>query len=125
MQADSASTIRGQYPSYRQLLQRLCSKLEIQCPSTLITEVHLHDVLHVKHDYVALAKCRRDTLLLNKNNSLLCSVHCKFALQDLETEVLMHILEQQEHSATPAKLQKVRQSQQDGRRYSHHATCLR
>ncbi len=38
-QADSASTLRGQYPSYRELLLRLCYKLEIKCPSTLITEV--------------------------------------------------------------------------------------
>ncbi|KAL0036083.1 hypothetical protein WJX79_001980 [Trebouxia sp. C0005] len=36
--ADSASTLRGQYPSYRELLLRLCYKLEIKCPSTLITE---------------------------------------------------------------------------------------
>ncbi|DBA73736.1 TPA: hypothetical protein ACH3X2_009712 [Trebouxia sp. C0005] len=65
--ADSASTLRGQYPSYRELLLRLCYKLEIKCPSTLITE-------------------------------------------DLETEVLMHILEQQEQSASPAALQKASQS---------------
>lgn len=61
--ADSASTLRGQYPSYRETLQRLCYRLDIKCPSTLLTE-------------------------------------------DLETEVLMHILEQQKMSTTAA-LKKI------------------
>lgn len=39
LQADSAATLRGQYPSYRELLLRICQKLGIRCPSTLLTEV--------------------------------------------------------------------------------------
>lgn len=38
-QADSASTLRGHYPSYREMLLKLCHKLDIKCPRTLITEV--------------------------------------------------------------------------------------
>lgn len=67
--ADSASTLRGHYPSYREMLLKLCYKLEIKCPRTLITE-------------------------------------------DLETEVLMHILEQQIPSRSHVAIQKASPAQQ-------------
>ena len=66
MQADSASTLRGQYPSYRETLQRLCYRLDIKCPSTLLTEVgpcllflwrSAKDLLHVIVTKLARGYC--------------------------------------------------------------------
>ena len=39
LQADSGSTLRGRLPSYRQILLLITERLQIKCPSTLLTQV--------------------------------------------------------------------------------------
>ncbi len=69
-QADSASTLRGQYPSYRELLLRLCYKLEIKCPNILITEV---SIILLPFGFIKSRKCISHAG--NVSSRCLCTEH--------------------------------------------------
>lgn len=43
VQADSASTLRGYRPSYREILLRMRDSLAVDCPGTLATQVTVTD----------------------------------------------------------------------------------
>jgi len=103
--------LRGQYPSYRELLLRLCYKLEIKCPSTLITEVSNLQIAYNFSCPLGLSSLTIAVAMQAMSVAGVCALKIhSTCLQDLETEVLMHILEQQEQSASPAALQKASQS---------------
>ena len=107
-QADSASTLRGQYPSYRQLLLRLCQKLDLKCPSSLMTEVWSCSLVCASENGHPVCK--------QAARSISCIIvtyvpisTCR--MQDLEVEVLMHILDQQKQTSLAA-LQNITDSKQ-------------
>ena len=114
-QADSASTLRGHYPSYREMLLKLCYKLEIKCPRTLITEVGQKAVACTESDGCSNFLCSLVCVagwgwLLVLGQGL--TAHACSVMQDLETEVLMHILEQQKPSRSHVAIQKASPTQQ-------------